>query len=146
MQKHQNKIFWALILSESTHVFCCVLPTVFSVLSLFAGLGLIGVMPSFIVDLHALFHAWEVPMLIASGLILALGWWLYRFSRRIDCHDTGCHHGPCNPSKNKVSIILMIATGLFVVNLFVYTVFHRGMSRYDIPASFEQEHDPAHEH
>lgn len=151
MQKHQNKIFWAVVLSESTHIFCCVLPTLFSVLSLFAGIGLISVMPSFLVDLHHLFHQWEVPMLVASAVVLAAGWGFYRYSRSIDCHDAGCNHASCNPTKNRVRIVLILASALFAVNLFVYFAFHRPMSeRNAIPVSFEQEsahdHDHGHDH
>ncbi len=144
MEKHQNKIFWAIVLSETTHVFCCVLPTIFSVLSLFAGLGLIGVIPSYMVNMHDVLHRWEVPMLIVSGLVLALGWILYLYSRKVDCHDSGCHHGPCEPKKSHVSMVLLIASLLFVVNLAVYTVFHRGMNVFPESETVEAVHDHAH--
>jgi hypothetical protein len=127
MQKFQKPILWALILSESSHIFCCVLPTVFSVLSLLAGLGLVGVMPGWLENVHALLHGWEVPVILMSGAVVAFGWALYFYSKRIDCHDHGCGHGPCEPRKDTTALILKIATILFFVNIAIWGVFHRGM-------------------
>ena len=39
MQKIQKAMFWTIVVSESTHVFCCVLPTLVSVISLVMGVG-----------------------------------------------------------------------------------------------------------
>ncbi len=66
-------------------------------------------------------------MIILSGVILALGWGLFLYSQKVDCHDTGCHHGPCTPKKNNTRLILKIATGLFLVNIAIYGIVHRGM-------------------
>jgi len=127
MDKHQNKIFLAVALSESTHIFCCVLPTVISVVSLFSGLGVVSIMPGPLLEVHDLLHAWEIPMIVFSAVILLFGWALYRYSKKIDCHDTGCGHGPCEPRKNKTLLILQLASVLFVINVSVYFLFHRHM-------------------
>lgn len=127
MQKHRKKIYWALILSETSHVFCCVLPTLFSVLSLLVGAGLIGALPTFMVDFHHVIHHYELPIVVASFIILGLGWALDYYAHKVDCHHTGCHHGSCAPKKYKAHKILIIATVLFVANLAIYLVLHRGM-------------------
>lgn len=127
MQKLQKGIYAAIVATEASHVFCCVLPTVFSVLSLLAGLGMVSVMPGWMVDLHAFLHGWELPMITASGVVLALGWGLDWYSKKIDCHDHGCGHGPCGTKKNRAHTVLIVATVLFFVNITVYGVFHRGM-------------------
>jgi hypothetical protein len=121
----QKTIVWAVLLSEASHIFCCVLPTLFSLMSLMAGAGVISVMPGFIVHMHDFMHDYEVPMIIVSALILALGWGLYFYSKKVDCHDTGCGHGPCKPKKDKVRLLLIAATVLFLVNVSVYMLFHR---------------------
>lgn len=128
MERVQKYLFWAIALTETSHVFCCVLPTVFSVTSLLAGLGVVTTMPPVLESVHHLMHDYEIPMITLSGTVVALGWILYLFSRRIDCHDTGCVHGPCEPGKNRAHTILKIATVLFVVNTAVYLLFHRGMA------------------
>lgn len=63
MQKLQNTFYWAIIATETSHVFCCVLPTVFSILSFMAGLGLIGIVPVWMQDAHTFMHNWEVPII-----------------------------------------------------------------------------------
>ena len=128
MEKLQSKIYWAIIASETSHVFCCVLPTLFSVVSLFAGVGLIGTMPGWLESVHAALHSWEIPIIVMSGVVLALGWALDVYGRKVDCHETGCHHGPCDTRKKRAHMILKAATLLFIVNVTVYVVFHRGLS------------------
>ena len=124
MQRINKALGWAILASETSHVFCCVLPTLAGVLSLLSGLGVIGVLPAGMLEFHDMMHHWEVPMVIASGVILALGWGLYMISKRMDCHDTGCHHGDCTPKKNKSTLILKAASVLFVVNAIIYLTFH----------------------
>lgn len=128
MQRIQKTIFWTILASETTHVFCCVLPTIVSIMSLLSGMGLIAVMPSGLEHFHDLMHGWELPIIMASGLLLALGWGLHAVSRRIDCRTDGdCRHEPCAPKKKHASRILMIATLLFVVNTAIYAFVHRTM-------------------
>lgn len=128
MEKINKGLFWGIIASESIHIFCCGLPTLFSILSLLAGFGMIASMPAFIADAHHMIHAYEVPMIILSGLILALGWALYAYSKKVNCKTEGsCHHEPCEPKKDRTKSFMMIATLLFIVNVGVYFIFHKGM-------------------
>ncbi|MGB4056835.1 MAG: hypothetical protein WBK77_01985 [Alphaproteobacteria bacterium] len=145
MEKYKNAIFTALIVSEASHVFCCVLPTVFSVLALLSGLGFISALPAGWATFHDAMHHYEIPMIIVSALILVGGWWLYYYSEKIDCHDTGCCHGPCAPQKSKTRVFLKIATILFVVNLLIYGVFHRGMGVTPGGGHDHAAHEHAHE-
>lgn len=141
-QRLQNTLFAAIILSETSHVFCCVLPTIFSVLSLMAGFGLVSVVPGWLTDFHDLMHRWELPIIAVSGVVLALGWGLHWYSKKIDCHDHGCGHGPCEPKKDKTKMIMQAATLLFVVNVSIYLVFHRGMEMFvDVPAPAVEQHE-----
>lgn len=148
MQKLQNTIYWAIIATEASHIFCCILPTLFSILGLLAGIGIIGLMPAWMTEFHETLHGWEVPVVIVSGIVVVLGWGLLFISRRIDCHDTGCEHGACAPKKDKAGLVLKIATVLFFVNVMIWGVFHRGMGLYTIEQPAEQtgyDHN-AHEH
>ena len=124
MQRIQKALGWAILVSETSHVFCCVLPTLIGVSSLLTGLGVIGILPAGILEFHEIMHRWEIPMIALSGIILALGWGLYAISKRMDCHDTGCHHGDCAPKKDKTALILKAASVLFVVNTTIYYLFH----------------------
>lgn len=124
MERLHKALGLAILASETSHVFCCVLPTLAGVFSLLSGLGVIGVLPAGIMEFHELMHHWEIPMIVASGVILALGWGLYGISRKIDCHDTGCVHGDCSPKKNKTAVILKIASAVFVINTAIYLAFH----------------------
>lgn len=116
---------YAVIASEGMHIFCCVFPTVFSLLGLLAGLGVMAALPPSMIAFHDFMHAWEVPMIVASGLVLVLGWAVVFYSRRVDCHSTGCAHGACAPQKNKAHMILKIASILFVLNVIIYFGVHR---------------------
>ncbi len=125
MRDHQKPLVWAIVLSETSHVFCCVLPTIFSVLSLLSGFGLAVTVPGWMESLHAVMHHWEAPMIVVSLFIVASGWGLYWYARKMDCHDHGCHHGACEPQKNISGHLLVAATVLLVFNLLVYFVIHR---------------------
>ena len=142
MQRLQKALYMAIIASETSHVFCCVLPTIFSIVSLMAGVGLVSTMPGWLAGIHAELHHWELPLIAMSGAVVVLGWALYAYSRKIDCHNTGCHHGACEPRKKTASNILKIATILFVVNTAVYLVFHRGMDVVTHPNT--EIHQPHH--
>ena len=143
MEKLQKRLYWAIIASEASHVFCCVLPTMFSVLSLFVGLGVVGVMPGWLENIHEALHNWELPIIAFSGAVIAFGWSLDAYSRKVDCHNTGCHHGPCEGRKKRAHSILKAATILFIVNVTVYAVLHRGLEL-GIPTAEIAQEDNAH--
>ncbi len=127
MERIQKSLYWAIIASETSHIFCCVLPTLFSLMSLTAGLGVVTTMPKSLLFAHEMLHEWEVPMILFSGAIVVLGWFIHYIAKRLDCHDTGCVHGSCEPRKVRSGRVLFIATALFVMNVSVYMIFHRGM-------------------
>lgn len=124
MNRLQSAINWVMITSGVSHVFCCGIPVVFSLLSLLSGMGMVMTMPFAFEHLHGVMHDYEIPMLIASGCILALGWGLHAIALKVDCRDTGCGHEPCGPKKKRSSKMLIVATLLFVFNVIVYAVFH----------------------
>ncbi len=120
MERINTHLGWAVVLSQLTHIFCCGLPALFSVMSLLSGVGLIGIMPSSLNIIHEALHAYEIPVLIMSGILLAIGWVLYAYSRKLDCTKTAaCSHAPCAPKKKKSSYILFGATALFVMNVII---------------------------
>lgn len=125
MEKTNKTIIYSVVASETIHLFCCVLPTIFSVLSLLAGAGIITIMPSSIDMAHHIIHEYEIPMIFMSGIILAMGWGLYFYSRKISCRANGaCTHKPCSPKKNRTRLFMIVATILFIVNISVYFIFH----------------------
>jgi hypothetical protein len=126
MQKQQAAILWAIILSETSHIFCCVLPTLFSLFSILTNLGMF-VMPGWFISLHEAMHAWEMPIVFASGIILATGWILYWQSAKGECQSGTCAHDKHHPKMKTTRLVLKIASVLFVVNVFVFLVIHRGM-------------------
>ncbi len=127
LDRVQKSLSLAIIASEASHIFCCVLPTLFSVLTLAAGLGLIAAVPAGLTVLHDALHHWEIPMIVLSGVFVVLGWVIHYVAERVDCHNTGCVHEPCAPKKRKAGTVLKIATALFAVNVTVFLVFHYGM-------------------
>lgn len=145
MQKLQKHLNVAIILAETSHIFCCVLPTVVSVMSLLVGVGLIGALPVSMLVVHDFLHVWELPIIIASGILIALGWCVLIQSRKVDCHDTGCGHEPCTPKKRRSSRLLEIATILFVINVTVYAVFHKSM-RIEVPHAPQVQVHEGHGH
>lgn len=132
IKKVQGLFSWVVILSECSHVFCCVLPSIFSIVTLLVGVGMIGAMPIWMDGLHQMMHGYEIPLMMASGVVVMLGWGLNYLSNKIDCHDTGCGHGACKPKKKKSERILMAATVLFLINISIYMVVHQ-----DIAGVFE---------
>lgn len=154
MERVNKTIYTSIIASETMHIFCCVLPTLFSVVSLMAGMGMIATMPSFIEQAHHAIHAYEIPMIIISGLVLTLGWGLYGYSLKLNCTvDGACDHEPCAPQKDKTRLFMIVATVLFVVNVSVYFLFHKPMDRHfhdhgthATLSSYEHGHDHHHHH
>ncbi len=133
MNKLQRTLNVTILATETSHIFCCVLPTVFSLAGLLAGIGLIGAIPPGIEALHDIIHDWELPIIITSGLVLALGWWVHDYAQKIDCHDgeNGCEHGACEPKKRRSAKILKVASVLFLINVSVYFLVHRPMEQHN---------------
>lgn len=133
----------AVLVSELSHVFCCVLPTLVTVLGALANLGLASAAPGFILEIHEFLHAYEMPIVVFSGVMVVMGWMIHLGTRSVDCHDTGCVHPPCAPKKDNNARILVIATALFAINLVVFFGIHRnvfGLEMFASPDAHE-EHD-----
>lgn len=113
-----------IVVSEISHVFCCVLPSIFSILTMMVGLGIMGALPVGLTQFHDMMHGWELTIIITSAAILAFGWALHVISERLDCHNTGCGHEPCTPKKKKTARVLKFATILFLVNVSIYALVH----------------------
>lgn len=144
-EKNQKRILWAIILSESSHIFCCVLPTIISIASLLGAFGVIVTLPGWLEDIHDAMHAWEPAMVAVSVVVVALGWALYFYNKRAECcHHTGCHHAPCGPRKRVANKILIVATVLMVFNLGMYFGVHRPMSAHEHKTHAHA--DEAHDH
>ena len=128
MQKIQKAMFWTIVVSESTHVFCCVLPTLVSVISLVMGVGALSFLPGFVLEIHEALHAYEVSVIVFSGVTLAIGWGLHFYSRHLDCatESSCCAHEPCAPKKDKTFLIMVAATALLAFNIVIYFTFHYG--------------------
>jgi predicted secreted protein len=71
-------------------------------------------------------HHYEIPMIITSAIILAIGWALYVYAQQLDCNEDSqiCCHEPCAPKKDRTKMIMIFATVLFAVNVSVYFAFH----------------------
>ncbi len=128
IKKASGAFSWVVVLSELSHVFCCALPSVFSVINILVGVGLVGAMPIWMEEFHHLMHGWELPLILMSGSVLVVGWTLHFVSKSIDCHGTGCAHEPCEPKKEHAARVLKIATLLFVANITIYLSIHSGFN------------------
>jgi predicted secreted protein len=133
---------WAVLVSELSHVFCCVIPTLVTVLSALANIGLFSATPGFLMDVHSVMHTYEMPIISFSGAMMVLGWAAHIYGNHVDCHDTGCGHPPCSPQKTKNTKILIVATVLFMVNIVIYFGVHRNVLHLDIfrPHGIPHEH------
>ncbi|MFP4098011.1 MAG: hypothetical protein ACLFP8_07860 [Alphaproteobacteria bacterium] len=148
VKRLQSVFSWVVLLSGASHIFCCVLPSVLTALTLLVTMGAMTAIPSWIGEMHDTMHAWEIQIILLSGAVLVLGWIAHLMSRRVDCHDTGCAHEPCSPKKDKNALILKIATALFLFNISTYSVVHmaheheHGQHEYNLQDTHaHQEHD-----
>jgi hypothetical protein len=147
---HRN-IGWAIVLAECTHVFCCVLPTVVTVIGVLSSVSTVIQVPVFLLDIHEFLHAYEIPVIAFSGAMLGLGWILYVVARRIECARPHCepHDTVCAPAKRNTHWVLIAASVLFLVNIVVYGSLHQEsadlLHEQAVHAHEHQEHGhPAH--
>jgi hypothetical protein len=142
LNKNINQNFaWAVLASELSHVFCCVLPTLFTVISFAANIGMISAAPIWLMDMHESIHHYEIPIILFSGAMVCFGWAVHRMSLRVDCHDTGCAHPPCSPTKSRNTKILMIATILFLANVTIYATIHKNIFGLSfLPTNIQHDH------
>lgn len=120
IQSGEKYINIAALAALLPHLFCCVLPAVSSM----AGIGAIAGI-SLLQGLHIHWvHEYESALLVFSGAMIALSGGFQLYSRKINCHDTGCCHPPCEPRKIKARWAFWIALTLFVINLAVHFLMH----------------------
>lgn len=131
-KRFEGHFGWAVLVSELSHVFCCVIPTLVTILSAFANLGLFVVSPDgILMSIHNKMHSYEIPIILFSGGMVALGWAAHLFSQKVDCHDTGCGHPPCTPQKARNSRVLIVASVLFCLNIIIYFGVHLNVMHFD---------------
>lgn len=126
MEKMRRHIGWLVLVSEVSHLFCCVLPTVAAVLSLAVG---VGMLPTAFTSLHEIIHGYEIPVIIFSAITLLLGWGAYRMAMNTDCHELGHDEHKCHRTADRSKVYLLIGTGLFFINLTVYFALHGPLNR-----------------
>lgn len=98
-----------IIASILPHLFCCVLPIVLSIVSLFT--------PEVA---HAEFipHWFEPWLFVFSGLMLCLSWFLVARDCHCECeHCHGEHH-------HTQKIILAVITIIFIVSIILHFIAH----------------------
>lgn len=113
----------ASLMAELSHIFCCGLPIFVAIMSAGSQIGLGG---GFLV-FHAIIHDYEIPILIGSGMLLAVGLLLHYISFRINCRTVGCAHSDCEPVKFRVGWIFTIAIALYALNLALYIYSGHGV-------------------
>lgn len=94
------------VLAELAHIFCCLLPVSIAVMSVGGQIGLGGMFLTY----HDVIHSYEIPILVGSGLVLAIGLALHYVSHRIEHPSTRYR-----PSK-----LMTLAIILFAANVTFY--------------------------
>ncbi len=125
------------VVAAFSHVFCCGLPMVATLLSL----GTVAGSTLGFGALHDQMHAYETTIIVFSGVMLALSFVSLLVSKRLNCHTDGhCHHEPCAPKKQTSHTLFLVALVLFLVNLGVYLFAHDKAA----DAVAHAPHSPAH--
>lgn len=146
-EKHEKRVLWAIVVTQFSHLFCCVLPLLFSLASLLAGFGLIIATPGWVEGLHEFMHHLEVPIITLSAVVVVMGWALHWYSYKNDCHDHGCEHEPCGPRKRAASKVLIAASILLVMNVTIFLGFHEESAEGLVVLDSEMHvHDHKHDH
>lgn len=109
------------------HVFCCGLPIILGIVSLLAGAGVLSPQIPGLDNFHNIIHSHELALLGFSLAMLVAGWGLQLHAARVDCHETGCQHPPCDSKKHNASSLLWVATAVFAFNVcFMVFLPHKG--------------------
>lgn len=120
MSKVQKISNWLVVISACSHFFCCVLPTISSIIGLGVSFGMI----TSNIEFFEWFHDKEESIILFSAGALIISAISQFISWRIDCHNSGCSHGKCTPKKKSSLNIFIIATILFLINLAVHIIYH----------------------
>lgn len=146
MQRVKHISAWIVLLTSSSHVFCCVLPTIVGLVNVLANVGMFSIWVPQLEAWHAMMHGHEMNILIFSGVMLGIAAIVDMISIQIDCHSTGCTHGSCEPSKDRAAIILLIATVLFAFNTASYFFAHHLTDPAAITTTHQTDEPHDHEH
>lgn len=103
-----------------SHILCCGIPAVLSIINLLAGIGLIATIPASMTGLHEILHDIELPMVVVSAALLVFGWAMHLSTYSMRCTSTGCEHPPCPKTKRRNMMLLSAASLLFAVNFCMY--------------------------
>ena len=105
------------VLTGLSHIFCCGLPVLVSVLGVSSALGVVGVTTVW----EDYLHEWETEILVFSGIMLLVGIFLQFISYKLDCiENAGCQHEPCQPKKKTWFYILLAAVVVYLINVSVF--------------------------
>ncbi len=108
---------YLLVLTCSTHLFCCGIPFVLSITSLTSSLGFTSL---FFNDLEW-FEKFETYSLIFTLIILSLFALAELNSRKLNCaKDANCDHPPCDNKKRLVRLNLILSAIIFSFNALVF--------------------------
>lgn len=145
MQNMRRTFYWTILASELSHIFCCVLPVLLSLISIFSLYGAMNAVPGFIWSAHDFMHHWEPVILVVSALLLLSGWGLWAQQKQVSHPTHSCQTSNCDEAKSlrKMRLMLLVTSGLFAVNFSVYALIHAEH------APFSQENhmsDAAHNH
>ena len=105
----------AVIAAGLSHVFCCVLPAVLSILSIST---VFGASTTTVLNFEW-FEAIEEQVLIFSGVVLFISGLAQLVSWRVKCNASVCCHEPCEKRKNWAMRLFIFATVIYLFNLIV---------------------------
>lgn len=135
--------------SAFSHLFCCFLPGVLSIVTLLASSGTVVVtlddfgLPE---SMHGDLIAFSAIILIVSGIMNFISW-------RVDCREDGyCTHEPCEPKKNRYLKLYLFSVVFFFINAGIHFGFHvdhnhgaEGHHGHETHVQESQDHDE-HDH
>jgi hypothetical protein len=118
-----------ILLSVLPHIFCCGLPTAFTLTSLFAGFGVMVIRADQMEALHHVLHVWEMPLLAFSLVMTAIGWAMHLSANKAACSqpccgDHGCSSTVATEPVKRSCTILIITTALVAINTAVLLFGH----------------------
>lgn len=106
-----------IIMGSLMHIFCCGLPLLLSITSLATAIGIssLGIFEI------GWFEPIENYILIIMGIMLAMTYIINRYSKKLDCTESGfCAHPPCEEKKDISGYLLRIAIVLYLVNIVTF--------------------------
>ena len=107
--------------SAFSHLFCCFLPGVLSILTLIASSGAAAVT----LEDFGIPEAWHDDIIKFSATVLIISGIMNFISWRIDCREDGnCTHEPCETKKNTYLKLYLFSVVFFFINVSIHYGFH----------------------